>query len=85
VAVILKSAREVQHMRRAGKVVRQVLDCVRDRVRPGATTQDLENAAEAMLKELGAKAAFKGYHGYPAVLCTSVNHEVVHGIPRRAF
>ena len=47
-------------MRRAGKVVRQVLDCVRDKVKPGATTQDLENAAEALLKELGAKAAFKG-------------------------
>jgi methionyl aminopeptidase len=81
VAVILKSAREVEHMRRAGSVVRQVLDVVRETVRPGATTQDLENAAEAKLKELGAKAAFKGYHGFPAVLCTSINHEVVHGIP----
>jgi methionyl aminopeptidase len=84
VAVILKSAREVEHMRRAGKVVRQVLNHVRDLVKPGATTLDLENAAEALLKELGAKAAFKGYHGYPAVLCTSVNHEVVHGIPSKA-
>ncbi len=71
-------------MRRAGKVVRQVLDHVRDQVRPGATTQDLENAAEAMLKDLGAKAAFKGYHGFPCVLCTSVNSEVVHGIPSKA-
>jgi methionyl aminopeptidase len=83
VAVILKSAREVEHMRRAGKVVRQVLDTVRDLVKPGATTLDLENAAEAKLKELGAKAAFKGYHGYPCVLCTSVNSEVVHGIPSK--
>ena len=82
-AVILKTTREVEHMRRAGKVVRQVLDHVRDQVRPGATTQDLENAAEAKLNELGAKAAFKGYHGYPAVLCTSVNSEVVHGIPSK--
>jgi len=70
-------------MRRAGKVVRQVLNHVREQVRPGATTQDLENAAEAKLKELGAKAAFKGYHGYPCVLCTSVNSEVVHGIPSK--
>jgi len=70
-------------MRRAGKVVREVLNCVRDQVRPGATTLDLENAAEAKLKELGAKAAFKGYHGYPCVLCTSVNSEVVHGIPSK--
>ena len=83
-AVILKSAREVEHMRRAGKVVRQVLNTVRDLVKPGATTLDLENAAEAKLKELGAKAAFKGYHGYPCVLCTSVNHEVVHGIPSKS-
>jgi len=84
VAVILKSAREVEHMRRAGKVVRQVLNHVRDLVKPGATTLDLENAADALLKDLGAKAAFKGYHGYPAVLCTSVNSEVVHGIPSKA-
>src|SRR5580698_10271891 len=70
-------------MRRAGKVVRQVLDHVRDHVRPGATTLDLENAAESMLNELGAKAAFKGYHGFPCVLCTSINNEVVHGIPSK--
>jgi methionyl aminopeptidase len=54
---------------------------VRVQVKPGATTFDLEKAAEARLKELGVKAAFKGYHGYPCVLCTSVNSEVVHGIP----
>jgi len=83
VAVILKSTREVEHMRRAGKVVRQVLDHVRDHVKAGATTLDLENAAESKMKELGAKAAFKGYHGYPCVLCTSVNQEVVHGIPSK--
>ena len=83
-AVILKSAREVEHMRRAGKVVRQVLDTVRDAVKPGATTLDLENAAEAKMNELGAKAAFKGYHGFPCVLCTSVNQEVVHGIPSKS-
>jgi len=68
-------------MRRAGQVVREVLELVRSRVRPGATTLDLENAAQARLDELGVKAAFKGYHGFPCVLCTSVNSEVVHGIP----
>ena len=68
-------------MRRAGKVVRAVLEKVRGHVKPGATTLDLDRAAEAGLAEFGAKAAFKGYHGYPAVLCTSVNSEVVHGIP----
>ena len=68
-------------MRRAGQVVREVLELVRSLVKPGATTLDLENAAAARLAELGVKAAFKGYHGFPCVLCTSVNSEVVHGIP----
>ena len=68
-------------MRRAGRVVREVLELVRGLVRPGATTLDLEKAADKRMKELGAKPAFKGYHGFPAVLCTSVNNEVVHGIP----
>jgi methionyl aminopeptidase len=80
-AVVLKSQQEIEKMRRAGRVVREVLELVRDQVKPGATTYDLEKAAEARLKELGIKAAFKGYHGYPCVLCTSVNSEVVHGIP----
>lgn len=68
-------------MRRAGQVVREVLELVRGLVKPGVTTLDLEKAAEARTLELGAKPAFKGYHGYPCVLCTSVNSEVVHGIP----
>jgi methionyl aminopeptidase len=81
VAVVLKSSQEIEKMRRAGQVVREVLELVRCKVRPGATTFDLEAAAEARVKELGVKAAFKGYHGYPCMLCTSVNSEVVHGIP----
>src|SRR4051812_11510308 len=68
-------------MRRAGRGGREVLELVRGLVRPGATTLDLEKAAEKHIAELGAKPAFKGYHGYPCVLCTSVNSEVVHGIP----
>ena len=68
-------------MRRAGHVVREVLELVRALVKPGATTLDLEKAAEARIAELGARPAFKGYHGFPCVLCTSVNSEVVHGIP----
>ena len=80
-AVVLKSSREIEKMHRAGQVVREVLTLVRSRVKPGATTLDLENAAEQRIAELGAKPAFKGYHGYPCVLCTSVNSEVVHGIP----
>jgi methionyl aminopeptidase len=80
-AVVLKSSQEIEKMRRAGQVVREVLELVRSRVKPGATTLDLEKAAQARLDELGVKAAFKGYHGFPCVLCTSVNSEVVHGIP----
>jgi methionyl aminopeptidase len=83
VAVVLKSSQEIEKMRRAGRVVREVLELVRSHVKPGATTLDLEKAAEAGLAERGAKAAFKGYHGYPCVLCTSVNSEVVHGIPSK--
>ena len=80
-AVVLKSSKEIEKMRRAGQVVREVLELVRSRVKPGATTLDLETAAETRMAELGAKPAFKGYHGFPCVLCTSVNSEVVHGIP----
>jgi len=80
-AVVIKSSQEIEKMRRAGQVVREVLELVRSKVKPGATTYDLEKAADARLKELGVKAAFKGYHGFPCVLCTSVNSEVVHGIP----
>jgi methionyl aminopeptidase len=79
--VVIKSSTEIERMRRAGRVVREVLELVRSMVKPGATTLDLERAAEAKLAELGAKPAFKGYHGFPCVLCTSVNSEVVHGIP----
>ncbi len=68
-------------MRRSGRVVHQVLEHVRSLVKAGATTLDLEAAAEEKIRELGATPAFKGYHGYPCVLCTSVNEQVVHGIP----
>jgi methionyl aminopeptidase len=81
VAVVLKSSQEIEKMRRAGAVVREVLELVRGLVKPGVTTLDLEKTAEARIKELGAKPAFKGYHGFPCVLCTSIDNEIVHGIP----
>jgi methionyl aminopeptidase len=81
VAVVLKSASEIEKMRRAGRVVREVLELVRSKVKPGVTTYDLEKAAIERLNELGIKPAFKGYHGFPCALCTSINSEVVHGIP----
>src|ERR1700758_4693135 len=80
-AIVCKSASEIEKMRHSGHIVRQVLDHVKALVSPGATTMDLERAAEKKIKELGAKPAFKGYHDYPCVLCTSVNEEIVHGIP----
>jgi len=80
-AIVCKSAAEIEKMRRSGHIVRQVLDHLRSLVAPGVTTMDLERAAENKIKELGAKPAFKGYYDYPCVLCTSLNDEIVHGIP----
>jgi methionyl aminopeptidase len=80
-AIVCKSAAEIEKMRRSGGIVRQVLNHVRGLVTPGATTMDLERAAEKQIKELGVKPAFKGYYDYPCVLCTSINEEIVHGIP----
>jgi methionyl aminopeptidase len=80
-AIVCKSQSEIEKMRRSGQVVRQVLDELRAMVAPGVTTMDLEKHAEMRIKELGAKPAFKGYYDYPCVLCTSVNEEIVHGIP----
>jgi methionyl aminopeptidase len=80
-AIMIKTPQEIEKMRRSGQVVREVLEHVRKFVKAGASTQDLENAAAEKMNELGAKPAFKGYRGYPCVLCTSVNDEVVHGIP----
>jgi len=79
--IVCKSAAEIERMRQSGHIVRQVLDHVRTLVAPGVTTMDLERAAEKKIAELGAKPAFKGYYDYPCVLCTSVNEEIVHGIP----
>src|SRR5262244_921048 len=80
-AIVCKSPAEIEKMRQSGRVVRQVLDHIRTLVKPGATTMDLERAAEKQMKDLGAKPAFKGYFDYPCVLCTSINEEIVHGIP----
>jgi methionyl aminopeptidase len=82
-AIMIKTSREIEKMRRSGAVVREILETVRGLVKSGATTLDLEQAAEAKMKELNAISAFKGYRGYPCVLCTSLNEEVVHGIPSK--
>jgi methionyl aminopeptidase len=84
-AILIKSDAEIQKMRISGMALRKVHEAVQGAVRVGATTMDLERAAVAKVEELGVKAAFPGYHGYPAVLCTSVNNEVIHGIPNDKY
>jgi methionyl aminopeptidase len=80
-AILIKTPAEIDKMRRSGEALRQVHEAVRPLVIAGASTMDLENAAVAKMHALNAVSAFKGYHGFPAVLCTSINSEVVHGIP----
>src|SRR5882757_10218228 len=80
-AIHLRSAEELEKMHRAGLFVHEVLTALRSAVKPGITTMDLEKLAEEKIAGRPGKAAFKGYRGYPCVLCTSVNSEIVHGIP----
>jgi methionyl aminopeptidase len=77
----LKSKRELAIMREAGRIVALTLLELEDRIRPGMTTADLDLIAERMSNAMGAVPAFKGYNGFPANLCASVNDEIVHGIP----
>jgi methionyl aminopeptidase len=79
--IILKSPQEIERMRSSNRIVAEILQRVVAAVRPGARTRDLNALAEDLLRKYKARSAFKGYNGYPAVLCTSVNEEVVHGIP----
>jgi methionyl aminopeptidase len=79
--IVCKSPAEIEKMRRSGHLVREVLELLRGIVAPGVSTMDLERAAERKIQESGATPAFKGYYDYPCVLCTSVNEEIVHGIP----
>src|SRR2546421_6738079 len=77
----LKSAKEIETMKGASKIVAEILLELRENVREGATTADLDKIAEEMTLKKKAKPAFKGYRGFPASLCISVNDQVVHGIP----
>jgi methionyl aminopeptidase len=79
--IMCKSAAELDKMHQAGLVVWDVLNGLRERVRPGVTTLELEEFAAERTAALKVRPAFKGYRGYPCVLCASVNKEVVHGIP----
>ncbi|EDX86472.1 methionine aminopeptidase, type I [Synechococcus sp. PCC 7335] len=79
----LKSAMEIETMRVASKIVATVLKEINDLTQAGMTTADLDDYAEKRIREMGATPSFKGYHGFPASICASVNNEVVHGIPRK--
>ena len=79
--IILKSGREIELMRQAGRIVALALDKIRDTVKPGITTGELDRVAEEIIKKNGARPLFNGYGGFPANICASINEEVVHGIP----
>ena len=79
--IICKSPAEIERLRRSGRMVRGLLEELRERVQPGVSTLDLEKYIERRIAQLGARPAFKGYRGYPCCLCASVNSEVIHGIP----
>lgn len=79
--VEVKSAREITTMRTASRIVATVLREITEMVQPGMSTGDLDRYAEKRIREMGAVPSFKGYHGFPASICASINNEVVHGIP----
>lgn len=79
--IILKSARELKLMRKAARIVGGTLDLMRESVRPGITTAELDRLAEDYIRSCGAVPGFKGLYGFPATICASINDELVHGIP----
>jgi methionyl aminopeptidase len=79
--ITLKSKREIDIMREGSRIVAEVLDALRPYCQIGVQTRELDRVAEEVTNRHGAKPAFKGYRGYPRALCTSINHQVVHGIP----
>ncbi len=80
-SIIIKSEREIAAMRQAGRIVAAVMEMLKLHLMPGMKTKELDIIAAEELEKLGAKASFKGYRGFPASLCVSVNDEIVHGIP----
>ena len=80
-SIVIKSDQEVATMRQAGRIVATVLEVLKLQVRPGMKTEELDVIAATELERLGARPSFKGYRGFPANLCVSVNDEIVHGIP----
>jgi methionyl aminopeptidase len=82
--IALKSPRELDSMARAGRIVAETLELMRRTVRPGLTTEDLDDVAEEFIRSHpGAKPSFKGLYGFPKTLCISIDEEIVHGIPSK--
>jgi methionyl aminopeptidase len=79
--IVRKSSLELEKMRRAGRIVARTIDAVLAAVAPGKTTADLDAVSAASIADQGAVPSFKGYRGFPATICVSINHEIVHGIP----
>lgn len=79
--IILKSQREIEIMKKAGRIVALTLEKIKQALKPGITTGELDQIAEEFILSQGAYPTFKGYRGFPAAICTSINEEVVHGIP----
>lgn len=82
-AVTIKSEREIQIMRDAGKILAEVHDRLAEMIAPGITTMEIDRRGEELIRNAGCIPSFKGYEGYPASICVSVNDEVVHGIPNK--
>lgn len=83
--IIIKSKKEIELMRESGKIVAYTHQVLRDMIKPGITTQELDEVAEKTIRKHGALPAFKGYGGFPASICASVNEQVVHGFPSKAI
>lgn len=81
--IVIKSQSELATMRQAGRIVAATLEELKQLVRPGVTTYELDQRAQTIITQQGAVPTFKGYRGFPASICTSINHEVVHGIPSK--
>lgn len=79
--ISIKSAKEIELMRVAGKIVAETHEVLKEAIKPGITTKELDIIAEEYIRKCGALPAFKGYYGFPASICSSVNSQVVHGIP----
>lgn len=79
--IVIKTSKEIEYMQESGRIVALAHEEIRKAIRPGVTTGELDQIAEAIILANGATASFKGYHGYPASICASVNHQVIHGIP----